>query len=154
MDLPYVYSVDGKEEITFQNNTKEIISQGVVAGLAIMNHNPIIALKAASNMFSLLGAKNDKNAIEKSKREKTSPAHVVQFSGCMDSQTSADAVIDGQATGAMSWALVTALNRNKDRTLTDLLRELRRLLHGKYKQIPQMSTSHPWNVSVDHFSIV
>jgi hypothetical protein len=154
MDLPYMYSVDGKEEITFQDNTKEILAQGLATGMALLSKRPMAALASASQMISLMGQKHDKNAVEKSKREKTSPAHVVQFSGCMDSQTSADAMIGGQATGAMSWALITALNQNKNRTYTDLLRELRRLLHGKYKQVPQMTTSHPWNVAQDYFSII
>jgi hypothetical protein len=154
MDLPFVYSVDGKEEITFQDNTKEILAQGMKAGMALLTKNPILAVQSASSLYSLLTQKHDKNAVEKSKREKSSPAHVVQFSGCMDNQTSADAVIGGQATGAMSWALITALNQNRNRTLTDLLRELRRLLHGKYKQVPQMSTSHPWNVTQDRFTLV
>lgn len=153
MDLPYTYSVDGREEVTFQDNTKEILSQGLKTGLAILNKNPMMAISSAANMWSLMNQKHDPKAMEKTKREKTSPAHVVQFSGCMDNQTSADAVIGGQATGAMSWALITALNQNRNRTLTDLLKELRRLLYGKYKQIPQMSTSHPWNVAQDHFTI-
>lgn len=39
-------------------------------------------------------------------------ADVIMFSGCKDNQTSADAFINGQATGAMSHALVTALSRD------------------------------------------
>jgi hypothetical protein len=154
MDLPYTYSVDGREEVTFQDNTKAIVSHGLNAGLAILTKRPGAAMKEAASLFSLLTQKNDPNALEKTKREKTSPAHVVQFSGCKDNQTSADAVIGGEATGAMSWALITALNQNKNRTLTDLLKELRRLLRGKYQQTPQMSTSHPWNVAQDIFTIV
>jgi hypothetical protein len=37
---------------------------------------------------------------------KTTVADVIQFSGCKDEQTSADAFIDGQASGAMSYALI------------------------------------------------
>ena len=154
MDLPYMYSVDGSEEITFEDNTKEAIQHGINMGLALLTKNPLLAAMEAKNAISALTSKPNQNAIEKSKREKTSPAHVIQFSGCKDNQTSADAMIGGQATGAMSWALITALNKKPDYTYTELLRELRRLLHGKYQQIPQMTTSHLWNVNQDRFTLI
>jgi hypothetical protein len=37
---------------------------------------------------------------------KTTVADVIQFSGCKDEQTSADAFINGEASGAMSYALI------------------------------------------------
>ena len=46
---------------------------------------------------------NEKRANERAKRTKTSSADVISWSGCKDSQTSADAVEAGAATGAMSF---------------------------------------------------
>jgi hypothetical protein len=80
-------------------------------------------------------------------------AHVIQFSGCQDKQTSADATIGGKPTGAMSWAFIQVMYSNRQITLTQLLSELRNTLYGKYKQVPQMSTSHQWNVSQDLFTL-
>lgn len=154
MDLPYTYSVDGSQEVTFQDNTKAMVESGMKLGLALMTKNPFLAISEAKNLFSLATTKTDPAAQERTRMEKTSLAHVVQFSGCKDNQTSADAMIGGQATGAMSWALITSLNRRKDTTLTELLRDLRQLLYGKYQQIPQMSTSHLWNVNQDRFTLV
>ncbi|KAI9621422.1 hypothetical protein H4Q26_015723 [Puccinia striiformis f. sp. tritici PST-130] len=42
---------------------------------------------------------------------RTSPADAIQWSGCKDSQTSADAVEAGSATGAMSYAFITSLTQ-------------------------------------------
>jgi hypothetical protein len=71
-------------------------------------------------------------------------ADVIQFSGCRDEQTSADANIGGQSTGAMSWSFRQAFEKKGfDQTYVQLLGNIRTLLHGKYyTQIPQMSTGH------------
>jgi hypothetical protein len=50
-------------------------------------------------------------AAEKAKQANTSPADVISWSGCKDTQTSADAVESGEATGAMSWAFITSLTK-------------------------------------------
>ena len=92
---------------------------------------------------------------------RTTVADVIQFSGCRDEQTSADAFIGGEATGAMSYALIkvtaccgscSALTRRvlhqaiadfgPSQTYSELLRNIRTTLQGKYKQVPQMSTGH------------
>jgi hypothetical protein len=43
-----------------------------------------------------------KKADEYARQTRTSPADVISWSGCKDSQTSADTVEGGEATGAMS----------------------------------------------------
>jgi len=50
---------------------------------------------------SLMGSNSD--AAAKTKQTNTSPADVIMWSGCKDSQTSADATEAGKATGAMSY---------------------------------------------------
>jgi hypothetical protein len=50
-------------------------------------------------------------AAEKAKQANTSPADVISWSGCKDTQTSADAVESGEATGAMSWAFIASLTK-------------------------------------------
>lgn len=50
-------------------------------------------------------------AAERSKQANTSPADVISWSGCKDTQTSADATEAGEATGAMSWAFITSLTK-------------------------------------------
>ena len=64
---------------------------------------------------------------------------MISFSGCKDSQTSADAVISGQATGAMSYALIKSLKSDSNMDYTDLLKTMRQTLAGKYTQVPMLS---------------
>lgn len=54
-----------------------------------------------------------------------------------------DANIAGQATGAMSWAFITALKKNPQQSYVQLLNSIRDELESKYTQKPQLSCSHP-----------
>ena len=64
---------------------------------------------------------------------------VYMISGCMDKQTSADAMINKQAQGAMTWSLLNTLKTNI--TWRELLQSMRTLLKKSgYIQIPQLST--------------
>lgn len=49
-----------------------------------------------------------------------------------------DANIGGQATGAMSWAFVTALKKNPQQSYVQLLNSIRDELAAKYDQKPQV----------------
>lgn len=59
---------------------------------------------------------------------------------------SADATIAQQATGAMSWAFITALQQNPQQSYVQLLNSIRALLETKYTQKPQLSCSHPLGI--------
>jgi len=63
---------------------------------------------------------------------------------------SADASIQGEATGAMSWAFVNALKKNPNQSYVQLLNSIREELEGKYSQKPQLSCSHPLSKSPLH----
>jgi hypothetical protein len=56
---------------------------------------------------------------------------------------SADATINAQATGAMSWAFITAIKQNPQQSYVQLLNSIRDVLETKYTQKPQLSCSHP-----------
>lgn len=47
------------------------------------------------------------------------------------------------ATGAMSYAFITALRKKPQQTYKELLQNIRSELQGKYSQKPQLSCSHP-----------
>uniref|UniRef100_A0A7S1J745 Peptidase C14 caspase domain-containing protein n=1 Tax=Eutreptiella gymnastica TaxID=73025 RepID=A0A7S1J745_9EUGL len=80
-------------------------------------------------------------------------AEVIMFSGCADSQTSADvqnvanfnvAPGAGGAGGACTSAMVSVLNKNPHIPIIQLLEEMRKILLAKhFKQVPQLSTSRP-----------
>merc|ERR1711976_615168 len=91
--------------------------------------------------------KKKKKKAKKSKKSKknyddTSDANVIMLSGCMDHQTSADAHIDGQHTGAMTYALKTALEQTEGNcSYKELVSSMYQVLNeGRYTQVPQLST--------------
>ena len=73
-------------------------------------------------------------------KEKGTEADVVQLAGCQDAQTSADACIEGAHAGAMSHAFMKVMSDTPECCLSDLLKNIREILVGKYTQIPQLST--------------
>ncbi|KAL1939251.1 hypothetical protein VTO73DRAFT_10054 [Trametes versicolor] len=73
---------------------------------------------------------------------KSTPADVISWSGCKDSQTSADTWEQGIATGAMSYAFMSSLQENPNQTYRELLRSIRVILKKKYSQKAQLSSSH------------
>ncbi|KAL4251151.1 peptidase C14B family protein [Abortiporus biennis] len=81
-------------------------------------------------------------------RLKATNADVISWSGCKDSQTSADTVEDGLATGAMSYAFMSSLRRNPNQTYQELLISIREILRQKYSQKPQLSSSHKIDTGV------
>jgi hypothetical protein len=68
---------------------------------------------------------------------------LTQRNGLLTSRSSADATIASKATGAMSWAFVTALKKNPQQSYVQLLNSIRDELAKKYTQKPQLSCSHP-----------
>lgn len=71
----------------------------------------------------------------------SSPAEVVMLSGCMDKQTSADAYIGSEYSGAMTAALHEALSKRPDASYHRLLQLMRRFMkNGGYTQVPQLSS--------------
>lgn len=75
---------------------------------------------------------------------------IIFISGCMDSQTSADASFSGQSAGAMTWALLAALydikksGKNASKwTWKELVQMMRaNLRKEQYDQIPQLGLTH------------
>jgi metacaspase-1 len=64
----------------------------------------------------------------------------VLVTGCRDTQTSADAFIDGQYTGALTYALVDAMRRSGGRLTYRKLHEraMKTLRRKRFEQVPQL----------------
>ena len=74
-------------------------------------------------------------------KNKETRGNVIMISGCQDPQTSADAFIENKNQGALTFALLSCLNRSDVRTYEQLLREIKKILKdGKYSQIPCLSS--------------
>ncbi|KAF1839625.1 hypothetical protein BDW02DRAFT_486395 [Decorospora gaudefroyi] len=139
LDLPYIYSTQG---VLKEPNLAKEAGQGLLG---------IVSSYARGDIGSMIGgatslfkkAMTGDEVYKKNLRTKTSPADVVMWSGSKDTQTSADASIGGQATGAMSWAFISSLRKNPNQSYVELLNSIRDELEGKYDQKPQLSCSHP-----------
>lgn len=140
LDLPYEYSVDGK--LKESNLVKETAKGLLSAGVQYARGDVDGIVATASTLFNRLT--HGKAAKQKSLRTKSSPADVIQFSGCKDYQKSADVVgAGGEATGAMSWAFREVLTKQPNQSYNSLLANVRDLLSAKYSQKPVLSASHP-----------
>lgn len=145
LDLPYVYSTKGI--IKEPNMLKDVGGFGLnaVMSYATGNYGGLFnALEGAVKTVSQGGSYNRQAAIAKN----ASPADVIMFSGSKDTQTSADASENGTATGAMSFAFISALCKQPNQSYLSLLNCMRDELAGKYTQKPQLSASHPIDVNL------
>jgi len=154
LDLPYTYQCDGNVEVIENDVRKEIFKKALgLVGSFIQGDQAAIAssllgLFDGSINFAQLGGGGNSISNQAAIDKRRHDADVIQFSGCMDSQTSADAKINNVSTGAMSYALITVLSQNQNLTYTQLLTEIRKIMKQKnFKQIPQLSTSHPMNMN-------
>nr|GAT42971.1 predicted protein [Mycena chlorophos] len=140
LDLPYLYSTEGKLK---EPNLAAEAGSGLKNAFVSYRSGDIGgALKSAFGVVKTATGSN-RRAEEYTRATRTSPADVISWSGCKDSQTSADAIEAGQATGAMSYAFITALSMNPQQSYQQLLNSLRDILRNKYSQKPQLSSSHP-----------
>ncbi|KAL2151572.1 hypothetical protein VTH82DRAFT_6670 [Thermothelomyces myriococcoides] len=139
LDLPYVYSTQG---ILKEPNKAKEAGQGLLGVVSAYSRGDLGGVASnIANFFKKAAISED--AYARSMAIKTSPADVVMFSGSKDDQTSADATIASQATGAMSWAFITALKKNPQQSYLQLLNSIRDELQTRYTQKPQLSCSHP-----------
>ena len=139
LDLPYIYSTQG---ILKEPNLAKEAGQGLLGVVSAYARGDMGSMVSTAVGFLKKAAKGDE-VYERNKQTKTSGADVIMWSGSKDDQTSQDAQIQGQATGAMSWAFITALRKNPQQSYVQLLNSIRDELSTKYTQKPQLSCSHP-----------
>ncbi|KAF2835903.1 hypothetical protein M501DRAFT_916520, partial [Patellaria atrata CBS 101060] len=139
LDLPYIYSTQG---VLKEPNLAKEAGQGLLGIVSSYARGDYAGVASTALGFLKKAATGD-DTRKKNLRTKTSSADVIMWSGSKDAQTSSDANIGGEATGAMSWAFVTALKKNPQQSYVQLLNSIRDELEGKYNQKPQLSCSHP-----------
>ncbi|KAM4063758.1 caspase domain-containing protein [Hirsutella rhossiliensis] len=144
MDLPYVYSTKG---VLKEPNLAKEAGQGLLSALGSYARGDLGGVASSIFGFAKSAYKGD-SANKKTKDTRTSPADVIMWSGSRDDQTSADATIESQATGAMSWAFITAIKQNPKQSYVELLNSIRDVLATKYTQKPQLSCSHPLDTNL------
>lgn len=144
LDLPYIYSTQG---LLKEPNLAKEAGMGLLGIVSSYTRGDILGM-AGTAMGLFKKAVSGDEVYQRNLRTKTSPADVIMWSGSKDDQTSADAAIAGQATGAMSYAFISALKKNPQQSYVQLLNSIRSELQGKYDQKPQLSCSHPLDVNL------
>jgi hypothetical protein len=80
------------------------------------------------------------------------PGDVFMISGCTDEQTSADAVFNNKANGAMTWSLLQAIKQKPNSSWRELIKNMRDLLKtSQFDQIPQFSSGTFENIDTPVF---
>ncbi|KAL6865547.1 Ca(2+)-dependent cysteine protease [Amphichorda felina] len=139
LDLPYIYSTKG---VLKEPNLAKEAGAGLLDAISSYASGDLGGVASSVFKFAKTAYKGD-DAYEKTKQTRTSPADVVMWSGSKDDQTSADATINAKATGAMSYAFITALKQDPKQSYVELLNSIRDVLEKEYSQKPQLSCSHP-----------
>ena len=146
---------DGRDELLipsdFKNikddELKNILDKYLPAGVKVFilfdccNSGTLMDLR-----YNYLSTNNYNKIVVNNKCAETK-GEVYFISGCKDNQTSADAYINNQYQGAMSWAFVKTLSEKNNLTWKTLLLNMRTLLKYKYTQIPQLSSGKKMDIN-------
>ena len=131
--------LDDELKKTLSNNMKREVT---IVGLFDSCHSgTIFDLK-----FNYLDSNNYDKYTENDKVSECN-GNVIMISGCMDSQTSAEALIDNKAQGAMTWCFIESINKTPNCSWRELLKSMRGLLkNNSFSQIPQLSTDSFYDI--------
>lgn len=148
--------LDGKDEVVVccdmnyivDDEFKQIIDQN------LKPNTRLFCVMDACHSASLLDLKYqwlDSNNLDKltvNNKQQETKGQVILISGCMDSQTSADAYINKTFRGAMLWAFLQVINANPNISYKDLLVKMRKVLKAnKFSQIPQLSSGQNLDIN-------
>ncbi|KAH6903421.1 casa protein [Coprinopsis sp. MPI-PUGE-AT-0042] len=95
-----------------------------------------------SGTYSSHGRLKGSHVSSRARREKESRADVISWSGCKDGQTSADTFHE------LLLELTVALASQPNQSYQELLRSIRRILHPRFSQKPQLGSSHHINTNL------
>jgi len=152
IELPFVYRSDADGHVTMLDNVKT--GMGLLQEANSLIHGGFTMDKVAQAKELFAGAsvffKQMQHADDQQEEGvgeehfvedwKSEHKFVTMFSGCRDDQTSADASIQGNSVGAMSWAFLETMKRNQTPTYLNTLQQTRAILgQSNYKQVPQLS---------------
>ncbi|KAK6100008.1 hypothetical protein MT418_001379 [Batrachochytrium dendrobatidis] len=138
LDLPFTYYPDGRLK-----QSSKMKKLGNAAKDTVMQYARGNLIGAVTGLVGGLQQvmKREQTLEEKVAAKGSTVADVIMFSGCKDSQTSADTQVAGRATGAMSYALIKALTLTPSISYGALLQSVRNILVSEYSQVPQLTTA-------------
>lgn len=96
--------------------------------------------------YNYLDSNNYDNYSENNKVSECQ-GNVIMISGCMDVQTSAEALIENKAQGALTWSFIDCINKTPNSSWRELLKIMRdSLKNNGFTQIPQLSTDSFYDI--------
>ncbi|KAI6125078.1 caspase domain-containing protein [Pisolithus croceorrhizus] len=116
------YSTEGKIK---EPNIAAEAGMGVLSAMTSYARGDVGGIFRSVTGLIKTASGSSKKAEQYARATKTSPADCISFSGCKDSQTSADTQMVNKATGAMSFAFVQAIKRNPRQSYQQLLVSIR-----------------------------
>jgi hypothetical protein len=152
VELPYVYMADAGGSVNLLDSVGQGMKLMGAASHLLQGGFSVSKIQEAKEILG--GAKSFFASLKHRKVEvnedglgeetfvedwKSEGKDVWMLSGCRDDQTSADTSIDGEATGAMSYAFISTMQANPRQSYIQVLQSTRGVLKHKYKQLPQLS---------------
>lgn len=151
LDLPYVYKCKANGSIQMSMGKRALQLSKDLNTLSLKNAGFENKIKAGFSILSNIGGAlkdlsesgNNKNESNESPGLKQASnkkgGNVVLITGCLDEQTSADAVINNSPSGALTYGLLKTLKTGgQSISYEELLTTTRKELQGQYSQIPQL----------------
>lgn len=136
--------IDDELKSIMQNNIKRDVT---IIGLFDSCHSgTILDLK-----YNYLDSSNYDKYSENNKVGELS-GNAIMISGCMDSQTSSEALINNKAQGAMTWSFIDCLNKQPNCSWRELVKLMRETLKTSgFSQVPQLSTDSFYDIDSNVF---
>jgi hypothetical protein len=146
---------DGKDEMIISSDLQEVLDDELknILQKYLAREVTIIGLFDSCHSGTMLDLKYnylDSDSYNKySENDKVSECqgNVIMISGCMDSQTSSEALIENKAQGALTWSFIQCLNKTPNSSWRELLKTMRESLKSNgFSQIPQLSTDSFYDI--------
>jgi metacaspase-1 len=146
---------DGRDEMLVSSDLQAVLDDELkkIIQTHLSREITIIGLFDSCHSGTILDLKYnylDSNNYDKySENTKVSECqgNVIMISGCMDTQTSAEALIENKSQGAMTWSFIDSINKTPDCSWRELLKSMRDLLKtGGFEQVPQLSTDSFYDI--------
>jgi hypothetical protein len=149
--------VDKKDEMIISSDLKELIDDEIknnlikylkkdvtLIGLFDSCHSgTILDLK-----YNYLDSNNYNNYSENNKVTTECEGNVIMISGCMDNQTSMEAIIDNKPQGVLTKYFIQSLTNNSNCSWRELLKSMREAIKKNgFSQIPQLSTDSIYDIN-------
>ena len=146
---------DGKDEMIISSDLRSVLDDELKNILSnnMKREVTIIGLFDSCHSGTMLDLKynyldsNNYDKYTENNKVTECNGNVIMISGCMDIQTSAEALIDNKAQGAMTWSFIECINKTPNLSWRELLKSMRDMLKTKsFSQIPQLSTDSFYDI--------